>query len=48
MIKDYSWKLFETTGDINSYMLYREARQINKTNEFKAEEQQRTNIISNG
>jgi hypothetical protein len=24
MIKDYSWRIFETTGNISYYMLYRE------------------------
>lgn len=48
MIKDYSWRLFEITGDINSYMLYKEAGKTNNTNEIKTGERQGTDIDVKG
>lgn len=46
MIKDYSWKMFETTGDVNSYMLYREAEQTNGSRKVKAGEKKGVSINS--
>ncbi|HHW30551.1 MAG TPA: YqzL family protein [Clostridiaceae bacterium] len=43
-MRDYSWRLFEMTGDINSYMLYKEAGKTGKSNKNKTGEQQGTDI----
>lgn len=48
MLRDYSWRLFEITGDINSYMLYKEAGKINKNNKNRTGEQQGTDINLKG